>query len=236
MGAIFRRELRSFFTSPIGYCVLALTFGFSGYYFYLYNMGLGMTSLTYVFSNLYTILLLLVLPVMAMRLLSDERRNRTDQALLTAPVSLTGIVLGKFFAAMLVYAISISSVFIYGLVIAFQVSPDWMTLVGNYLGLLLLGGLILAIGMLISAFTESQFIAALGTFAVSFSLLMIDQLTALFASSSLVATVVEFLSVTQRYSSFTVGLIEYDNVFFFASMSALFLFFTVRVLDRRRWA
>ena len=102
--------------------------------------------------------------------------------------------------------------------------------------LLLLGGLILAIGMLISAFTESQFIAALGTFAVSFSLLMIDQLTALFASSSLVATVVEFLSVTQRYSSFTVGLIEYDNVFFFASMSALFLFFTVRVLDRRRWA
>lgn len=236
MGAIFRRELRSFFTSPIGYCVLALTFGFSGYFFYLYNMGLGMPSLTYVFGNLYTILLLLVLPVMAMRLLSDERRNRTDQALLTAPVSLTGIVLGKFLSAMLVYAISISVVFIYGLVIAFQLSPDWMTLVGNYLGLLLLGSLILSIGMLISAFTESQFIAAIGTFAVSFGLLMIDQLKSLFANSSMIATVVDFLSVSQRYNSFTVGLIEYDNLFFFVSMSALFLFFTVRVLDHRRWA
>lgn len=236
MSAVFRREFRAFFTSPIGYCVLALTFAFSGYFFFIYNMGGGMTSLTYVFSNLYTILLLLILPIMSMRLLSDERRNRTDQALLTAPISLSGIVVGKYLAAMLVYALSLSVVFIYGVVIAFQVSPDWMTLFGNFLGLLFLGGLIIAIGMLISSFTESQFIAALGTFAVSFGLLMIDQLKNLFSNSSWVAAVVDFLSISQRYDTFTVGLIEYDNVFFFLSMQALFLFFTVRVLDRRRWA
>lgn len=236
MGAIFRRELKTFFTSPIGYCVLALTFGFSGFFFYVYNLGGGMTSLTYVFGDLYTILLLLVLPVMTMRLLSDERRNRTDQALLTAPVSLTGIVVGKYLAAMVVYALSISIVFVYGLVIAFQVSPDWILLLGNYLGLLLLGGLVVSIGMLISSFTESQFIAAIGTFAVSFGLLMVDNLKSLFEGSSFIAKVVDFLSVTQRYDSFTVGLIQYDNIFFFLSMQALFLFFTVRVFDRRRWA
>ena len=236
MGAVFRKELRAFFISPVGFAVLAMTFGFAGYFFYIYNLGYGMTSLTYVFSNLYLILLLLVLPVMTMRLLSDERRNRTDQALLTAPVSLTGIVLGKFLAAMLVYAVSLSIVFVFGLIIAFQVAPDWMTIFGNYLGLLMHGGLIVAVGMLISSFTESQFIAAIGTFAASFGLLMIDQVKNLFSNSSLIASVVNFLSVSQRYNSFTVGLIEYDNVFFFLSMQALFLFFTVRVLDRRRWA
>ena len=236
MGAIFRKEFRSFFTSPLGYCMLALTFAAGGYFFYIYNLGSGMTSLTYVFSNLYLILLLLILPVMTMRLLSDEKRNRTDQALLTAPVSLTAIVAGKFLAVMLVYAISISIVFVFGLIIAFQVSPDWMTLFGNYLGLLMLGGMIISVGMFISSFTESQFIAAIATFAASFGLLMIDNLTNLFADSSWVTKVVEFLSVSQRYNSFTVGLIQYDNVFFFLSMQALFLFFTVRALDRRRWA
>ncbi len=235
MSAIFKRELKSYFTSPIGYLVLAMIFGLSGYFFYLYNMALGAADLSYVYSNLLSFLLLLVLPILTMRLLSDDKRQKTDQALFTAPTGLTGVVVGKFLAALLIFAIGISIILVFAIIIAFQTTPNWLQIIGNYVGLLLLGGMIIAVGMLISSLTESQFIAALGTFLASFCLLMIDSVASLFSSSKVVATIVEFLSINTRYNSFTNGIIEYDDILFFISMQVLFLFLTVRILDRKRW-
>ncbi len=236
MGAVFKREFRSFFTSPVGYIVFAVLFAFSGYFFFLYNLYSGQTSLSYVFDGLFTIVLLLVLPILSMRLLSDDKRQKTDQALLTAPTGLTGVVVGKFLAALLVFAIGISITLVYAVVIAVKVTPDWLVIIGNYLGLLLLGGAILAIGTFISSLTESQFIAALGTFVVSFMLLMVDTFSSLFPSSKVLSAIVSFLSVSTRYSHFTSGVIGYNDVIFFLSMQVLFLFLTVRILDRRRWS
>lgn len=105
---------------------------------------MGYVTLSGVFENLFSFLLLLVLPVLTMRLLSEDKRQKTDQALLTAPVSLTGIALGKFLAALLVFAISISITLVFAIIIAFQVTPDWMVIIGNYIGLLLLGGTIIS--------------------------------------------------------------------------------------------
>ncbi|MBQ8753297.1 MAG: ABC transporter permease subunit [Clostridia bacterium] len=235
MGAVFKREFRSFFTSPVGYIVFAVLFAFSGYFFFMYNMASGYTSLSYVYDGLFTIVLLLVLPILSMRLLSDDKRQRTDQALLTAPTGLTGVVVGKFLAALLVFAIGISITLVYAVVIAFKVTPDWLVIIGNYVGLLLMGGAILAIGTFISSLTESQFIAALGTFVVSFLLLMIDSISSLFPNE-IVAAIVSFLSVTTRYGHFTSGVIGYNDVIFFLSLQVMFLFLTVRVLDRRRWS
>ena len=236
MSAIFKREFKTFFTSPIGYFVLAVLFGFSGFYFFATNMYAGSADLSGVFGGLFTIVLLLVLPVLTMRLLSDDKRQRTDQALLTAPVSLTGIALGKFLAALLLFAIGISITLVFAVIIAFQVTPDWLVIVGNYVGLLLLGGMVIAIGLFISSLTESQFIAALGTFAISFALLMVDSLASVFYSVSWIGAVVEFISVSARYNEFTSGVINYDNIVFFISMIGLFVFLTVRVLDRKRWS
>lgn len=236
MSAVFKREFKAFFTSPVGYFVLAVLFGFAGFYFFANNMYRRSADLTGVFGGLFTIVLLLVLPVLTMRLFSDEKRQRTDQALLTAPVSLTGIALGKFFAALLMFAIGISITIVFAIIIAFQVTPDWLVIIGNYVGLLLLGGMIIAIGMFISSLTESQFIAALGTFAISFALLMVDSLASVFYSVSWIGTVVEFISVSARYNEFTSGVINYDNIVFFISMIGLFVFLTVRVLDRKRWS
>mgnify|MGYP000469119046 CR=1 FL=1 len=236
MSAVFKREFKAFFTSPVGYFVLAVLFGFAGFYFFANNMYGRSADLTGVFGGLFTIVLLLVLPVLTMRLFSDEKRQRTDQALLTAPVSLTGIALGKFFAALLMFAIGISITIVFAIIIAFQVTPDWLVIIGNYVGLLLLGGMIIAIGMFISSLTESQFIAALGTFAISFALLMVDSLASVFYSVSWIGTVVEFISVSARYNEFTSGVINYDNIVFFISMIGLFVFLTVRVLDRKRWS
>ena len=234
MRAVFKREFRAYFTSPLGYVVMAIVFFFSGIFFYSYNMMNGSSSLSGVFGSLF-IVVLFSLPLLTMRLFSEEKRQRTDQALLTAPVSLTGIALGKFLAALLVFALSVSVTLIYAVVIAFQVVPDWLVIFGNYIGLLLLGGLILAIGLLISSFTESQLVAAVLTLAVSLILLLVDGLTDVLSSNTVVVAIIDFISVYRRYANFTVGSINYADIIFFLSMQALFLFLTVRSLDRKRW-
>lgn len=234
MRAVFRREFRGYFTSPIGYLVLAMIAFICGLYFYLYNLSGGYADLSYLFSSILTMLLLLILPILTMRLMSDEKRQKTDQALLTAPVSLTGIVVGKFLAAFLLFAIGISVTLLFAVIIATQVSPDWLSVIGTFIGLLMLGGMVIAVGLFISTLTESQFIAALGTFLASFALLMVDSLTSV-SSGPVMSAVVEFLSVSRRYGNFTTGIIRVDDVLFFLSMQALFLFLTVRVLDRKRW-
>lgn len=234
MGAVFRREFKSFFTNPIGYVVMAAVFCVSGYLFYGYNLYMGMTDLSGVYNGLFTISLL-VLPFLTMRSFSEEKRQKTDQALLTAPTGLTGIVLGKFFASLLLFALALSITLVYAVIIAFQVTPDWILLLGNFLGLLLVGGVVIAIGMMISCLTESQVIAAIGTLAVSLILLSVDMLGSIFSSISWIENVTSFLSISTRYSDFTTGLIQYDNILFFLSLQALFVFLTVRVLDSKRW-
>lgn len=234
MGAVFRREFRSFFTSPLGYVILAVIFAVSGYYFTLFNMYLGSANLSTVYSILYTVSML-ALPILTMRLFSEEKRQRTDQALLTAPVSLTGIVMGKFLASLLIFAIGISITLVFAIIIAFQVTPDWLVIIGNYIGLLLLGGLIISIGLLISCLTESQLIAALGTMAVSIVLMVMGDLGSVFSNFAWLQSIFDFLSISARYTAFTTGVINYDNVVFFLSFQALFVFLTVRVLDRKRW-
>ncbi len=236
MSAIFKREFRSFFTSPIGYFVLAILFAISGYYFYLANLEFGYRSMSFVFSALYSYACFLVLPILTMRLFSEEKRQKTDQALFTAPVRLTGVVVGKFLAAFLVFLIGISITLVLAVVIAFVTDPNWMSVIGNYLGLALYGGMLVAAGLFFSCLTESQLIAALCTFAFELLLSSVNYLTTVFADNKLVETAVNFLSVSDRYSHFTAGAIHYGDVVFFLSMQALFLFLAVRVLDRKRWA
>lgn len=235
MGAVFRRELRSFFTNPIGYIALAVMFGISGYFFFHYNLSASSADLTNVFVNLFSVILL-ALPFLTMRLFSEEKRQKSDQALLTAPVSLTAIVMGKFLATLLLYVISLSITLVFAVVIAFGGAvPDWTMLIGNFLGLTLVGGMIIAIGVFVSSLTESQVIAAIGTLAISLLLMCVDLVGTLFASFKWIADTAEFLSITSRYADFALGLLYYDNVFFFLSLQALFIFLTVRVLDKKRW-
>lgn len=234
MSAIFKRELKSYFTSPIGYAVLAMIFFLAGDAFHMI-MYYGVAELSYVFSNMLTLVLLLVLPILTMRLLSDDKRQKTDQALLTAPVSLSGIVVGKYLAAMLLFTIGISITLVFAIVLgAAGAQVNWLQTIGNYLGLLMLGGMVITVGLLISSFTENQFIAALGTFLASYSLLMIDSISSM-TSNKVIVSIVGFFSVNARYNNFTSGVIQYDDIVFFLSMQALFLFLTVRIMDRKRW-
>ena len=233
MFAILKRELSAYFASPIGYIYLAVFYVFSGYFFFgvLYS---NTTSLSNVFNGMFTIIMLLI-PILTMRLLSEDRKNKTDQALLTAPINLISLVMGKFLSALIVYALGVAITLVYAIIIATFARPDWMVSCGNIVGMLLLGAALIAIGMFISALTENQVIAAVGGFAAGFSLILVDSLSTLVTIDWL-SSFISGLSFMVRYDEFTSGILDISNVLFFVSVCAVFIFFTVRVFEKRRWS
>lgn len=232
MAAIYKREMHSYLTSAVGYVFLAVFFAISGYYFFATSLVSNSTDLSYVFSNLFSIAIFLV-PLLTMKLFSEERKQRTEQLLFTAPVRFTGVVLGKFFASLTMYLLGMSVTLVYFLVMcAFRV-PDVAIFAGNFLGLLLLGAALCAIGIFISALTESQVIAAVGSLAIGMFLLFANSFTPV-VSNQLLNKVMDAISFYDHYLSFTRGLIHLSDLTFFISVTVLFLFLTVRHLERRR--
>ena len=186
------------------------------------------------FANLFLIIIFLI-PILTMRLFSEEKKQKTEQGLLTAPVSLTSIVLGKYFAALTLFTIGISVVFVYGFILSLFGSVAWLTLVSNFLALFLLGAAFSAVGVFISSLTENQVIAAVGGFVCLMMLYMIDVI----ASSVNVTWLQNFLydmSFYSRYYEFTCGIFNLSSVLFYLSTAVLFNFFTVRVFEKRRWS
>lgn len=232
MTAIYQREMRSYLTSAVGYVFLAVFYAIAGYYFFATSLVSNSTDLSYVFSNLFSIVIFLV-PMLTMRLFSEERRQKTEQALFTAPVSFTGVVMGKFLACLTMYLLGMGVTLLYFLVMcAFQI-PDVAVFCGNFLGLFLLGAALCAIGIFISSLTESQVIAAVGSLAIGLFLLFANSFTPV-VSSEWINTVMDGISFYQHYLDFTRGLLNLSDLTFFISVTALFLFLTVRHLERRR--
>ncbi|MBQ7800326.1 MAG: ABC transporter permease subunit [Oscillospiraceae bacterium] len=234
MTAIFKREFKSFFTTPLGYVILIIFNLFSGVYFWFGTLYSGSVDMTYVYSG-FSMIVLSAMPIITMRLLSEERRQKTDQALLTAPVSLFGIVFSKFLAALLLYVIGISITLVYSVVLAFVAQPAWNYILGNYLGLLLLGASLLSVGLFISSITENQLVAAIVSYAAMFLMLMSDTIANLFPVQ-FVSTLFYYLSFQTRYDEFVSGVVSADNVMFFLSTTAIFVFLTTRVMEKRRWS
>jgi ABC-2 type transport system permease protein len=232
MTAIYKREMRSYLTSPVGYVFLAVFYAISGYYFFATSLVGNTTDMSYVFSNLFSIVIFLV-PMLTMRLFSEERRQKTEQALFTAPVRFTGIVMGKFLACLTMYLMGMGITLIYFLVLcAFRI-PDAAVFFGNFLGLGLLGAALCAIGIFISSLTESQVIAAVGSLAIGLLLLFSNSFTPV-VSNQLVSKLILNCSFYEHYLDFTRGLLNLADLTFFVSITALFLFLTVRHLERRR--
>lgn len=233
MTAIMRRELHAYFSSPIGYIYLTVFYVFAGF-FYANTLLMRYASLLNVFNAVFTVTLF-VIPILTMRLFAEDKKNKTDQALLTAPVPLGGIVMGKFLAALLVFLTGLAIVLVYALVMAIFTPPSWTQVFSNLLALILMGAATISIGMFISALTESQIIAAIGGFAASFGLMLVDSLAAS-VQSELLQKIFSALSFYTRYEAFRTGVFNFSNVLFFVSVSFLFCFFTVRVLEKRRWS
>ena len=233
MAAIFKREFKSFFTTPLGYVILIIFNVFSGVQFWFGTLYSDTVDMSPVFNG-FTIIVLSAIPILTMRLFSEERRQKTDQALLTAPVSLVGIVMAKFFAAFLLYVIGISITLVYSVVLAFVAQPTWGYILGNYLGLLLVGAALIAVGIFISSVTENQLVAAMISYATLFMLLMLGDFANLIPVPFL-ANILYKLSFQLRYNAFVSGIVSLSNVMFFLNATVICLFLTTRVLEKRRW-
>lgn len=234
MSAIIKRELSSYFNSAIGYIVLAVFYFFSGLFFYMYCLLSNTTSMSYVFLSMLMIVML-VIPIITMKSFSEERKQKTDQALLTAPISLTEMVLGKFFGAFLLYCICNAIYVLYAIILSFYAAPDWAVFLTTMLGMLLMGGALIAIDMFISALTESQVIAAVVSIGIGLLIYMLDSLSNVFNVDWL-TNLFHNISFDAHFTNFINGIINLTSVVFFLSVIAIFLFLCVRVFEKRRWS
>ncbi len=233
MGAIYRREMGAFFTSGVAYVFLTVFTLLSGIFFFFGVIASGTTETSSMFSSMFLIVLFLI-PILTMKLLSEERKNRTDQGLLTAPVGLWSIVLGKYFAALTLFIIAESVVFIYAGILAYLGDVVWASLLGNYFAMLFLGGAFIAVGLFISSLTENQMAAAVASMLVLFMLYLFDSLASN-VNIEFIRKIMLSFSFYSRYIEFTHGVFILTSVVFFVSAAFIFNFLTVRVLDKRRW-
>lgn len=234
MVAILKRELSSYFNSAVAYVVMAVYFLFSGLFFSMICIENDSASLTYVFGNMF-IIILFVIPIITMKTFSEEKRQRTDQALLTSPTSLFEIVMGKFLGAFILFALCSLIFVVYALVISFFTTPDWAVVLCTYFGLLLLGAALIAIDVFISVLTESMIISAVAGMGVGLLIYMLSNLSS-YITVNWIAAIAKKIDFLTYYTNFTYGMLNLTDIVFFLSVTGLFLFFTARVLEKRRWS
>lgn len=236
MFAILKREFKSYFQSVIGWLFVAAILALYGLYFYVYNLMQGYPYIYYSLSAV-TIILIIAVPILTMRSFAEERKNRTDQLTLTAPVSIGKVVLGKYLAMVGVFSIDI---------LIFAISPLILSAFGtvpmgeSYISLLafwLYGCASIAVGMFISALTESQVIAAVLSFAALFISYMMGGITNLISSSgNLLTKILSCFDLYAPFDKFSGGCLDITAIVYYVSVIAILNFLTVQSIQKRRWS
>lgn len=233
MIAIMKRDTQGFFRSPLGYVYVGAYLAVMNLYFFATCILSASSDVSSVFSNMLIVFLFLM-PILTMRLFSEEYRQGTDRLLLTSPVSVWEIVIGKFFAAMGVLLRALLCTLPWLVIILIFGTPSWMTILGCYIAVLCAAAVFAAMGLFLSSVTESQLIAAVLSFALFLGLYVVDMLSYSLDSSSLLGQLLGWLSVFTRYDTFMSGQFSFGNLIYFISLTGLFLYLTARVVERRR--
>jgi ABC-2 type transport system permease protein len=288
MLAIFRRELKAYFRSPIGYIFMGFFLLLSGIMYSIGNLLQANSRYTPLLDTL-NFVFLLVVPILTMRLLSEERGQKTDQLLLTSPLSVTDIVVGKYLAAVGVFLITLLITVIYPVIMSFFVfgGMAWPEIIGGYVGFFLMGASFVSVGLFFSSVTDNQIIAAVVTFGALLLIYILDWVSQyvptdavsglVFLSAiavgvilltffstrnlivtvcagvvlaaaivllyifqrdffySLIANILTWFSLLKRFSDFVKGIFSVSPIVYYLSFSAMFVFLTTRMVERRRW-
>ena len=246
MLAIFKKELRSYFLNAIGYVYLGVFLAVSALLCCYTTLGSG----TYDTSNYFSfisIIFIILIPLLTMRLFAEEKKLRTEQLLLTSPVSIAGMVFGKFLAAFTLFAIGIllSLINFIPLCIyanidgvndayASSVGPVASIILSNTLGLLLLGAAFIAVGMFVSSLTENQLAAAIITVSIIATMLLLNLVNS-YVDNYVIRFMISWVCFMSRYAPLQSGIFDPSSLLYFVSVAGVFLFLTARVYDKRRW-
>lgn len=233
MSAIFKRELKAYFSTPIGYIVVAAYFFFLGLFFWVFYSQ-GSPQIAGVITQLSTITIFTI-PILTMRLMSEDRRQKVDQALLTAPVSLTGIIFGKFFAALSVFAIGFIPTIAFETIIMTHVTVNIAEYLYALLGMLLLGGALISIGMFISSLTESSVISGILTLVINIILIYMSGFSSM-VNQEWLSKIIDKMAIMTAFENFSTNIFSIANIVYFLSVIAIFLFLSIRSLEKRRWS
>ena len=233
MGAIYKKEMKAYFTTPVGYIFLAAMLLLSAVAFSFTTLQVASWQTKTYFTVMLFIFIVLV-PVLTMKSFSEERRTRTEQMLLTSPVSLTGMVMAKYFAAMTMMAGVLALTALYYLPFYSYAEPSTAILFGDLIALLLVGSAFIAVGLLVSSLTENQMVACVVTIVIIL-IFLVASLANNYINSYVIRSILSWISVFSRFGYFTNGIFDFGGVLYYASITAVSVFLTVRVYEKRRW-
>lgn len=249
MFAIYKKEMRSYFINAIGYVYIAVFLAISAFVCCFTTLQMQSYEVSTYFWIMICALVVLI-PLLTMKLFSEERKLRTEQLLMTAPVTITGMVVAKFLAAFTMFAgtVLISCINFYPLYkladearaadeyaeITSKLGPNTAIIVGNLVGMLLVGAAFIAVGVFISALTENQLVAAVATIGILLAMVVIGVLNN-YIDNYAVRFMLSWMSVLNRFANFGYGIFDFNALLYYISICTVFLFLTIRVYEKRRW-
>ena len=234
MVAIYKKEMRTYFTTPLGYVFIAVFLAVSGFVF-AFSTFQTQTSDVSGYFQLMIFGYIVIIPLLTMRSFAEERRTRTEQLLMTSPVTIPAMVFAKFLAAFTMFAGTVLLSCVYYLPLFGYGEPNVGRAVGCLIAMLLLGMCFIAVGIFVSTLTESTVTASIGTMTI----LLVFVVAAIFNNlidSYVIRSVLSWISVYSRYVNFTYGIFDIAAAVYYVSITAVFLFLAIRVYERRRYA
>ena len=235
MLSIMRKELRTYFASPVAYVVIAVFVFICAYLFAIpvtAPAGSAEASMSIVFGNV-AVILLLIAPALTMRLVAEEQRSGTIELLLTSPVQDWEVIVGKYLASLVLFLIAVAMTVVFPVVMLRYGNPDSGPIIGGYVGLVLFGAAFLAVGVMASALTQNQVIAALVAVVLLLALWLISAFANAFRPP--ISDALNYLSVINHYSDFGRGVIDSKDIIYYLSVIVVALFLATRTLETRRW-
>ncbi len=249
MFAIYRKELKSYFITPMGYVYVGIFLALSALIFCYTTL----ISKSYDTANYFSTLIMafvVLIPLLTMKLFSEEKKLRTEQMLLTAPVTITGMVLGKYLAALTMFIGSLIAScinFIPLYAVAFReraeagntasikhIGPSGAQIIGALIGIALVGAAFIAVGMLISTLTENQLASAVISVAVLLVMILLSMVNS-FIPNYAVRFIIDWVCVLSRFAAFGYGIFDFSALLYYLSLTSVFIFLTIRVYEKRRW-
>jgi ABC-2 type transport system permease protein len=229
---IAKREIRTYFNSPIAYIVLTVFLLLAGYLFFG-SLFIERQAELRSYFNLMPLLLAFIVPAIAMRLIAEEKGSGSLEMLITMPVPDWQVIVGKFLAGMALLAVLVGLTLVYGITVMLVGPLDRGPAIGGYLGVLLMGGAYMSIGVMASTFTRNQIVAFIIAFAISFSLYLFYRLLPF--TPELIRPVLSYLSVESHFEAISRGVIDTRDIVYYLSMMVVSLVIATLSLESRKW-